>query len=274
MIQKDKYLNNRYIQQGFMSKIKISIVTFLASIILAVFTALAYKSSDACIVDKYVNHEFNVTLSDAKPEQDIDTTAFKTSEKIAKELYRRSGNAREKLIPTTNQICKKYQSCIVIVPELKNFDTATEKVKREYHGDWKKLTDIVRCSIVFSNIKDINHGLEDFNNSGFPIVYIKDRFKNPTKSGYRDINALFDDKKDRIIGEVQFHLCHIIKVKNMEHRLYEAKRDIEGDASKEHRALSPIEQKVIEKLDLISQEIYKEAYDDALKGKTCSLQTQ
>ncbi len=118
--------------------------------------------------------------------------------------------------------------------------------------------------IVF--LLDIAHFIIDF-----AIIYIKDRIANPAPSGYRDMIALFKDPDNSIIGEIQFHLCHILKVKDEEHKLYEIAQGIERKANFERRKLSHEEQQQLQQIRNSGKKIYSAALEQAELGITCKL---
>ena len=91
-------------------------------------------------------------------------------------------------------------------------------------------------------------------------------FKNPTPSGYRDLNVLVELPKSKIIAEVQLHLKEIRKISfGKEHKLYEQRQEIEYLATVENRPLSEIEQGEIERLLLESLNLYKKVWQQYVK---------
>ena len=90
---------------------------------------------------------------------------------------------------------------------------------------------------------------------------MKDRFETPLSSGYRDINVLFRDPKNGHIGEMQFHLESIFKVKDHAHELYEEARSIEAKAAIEGgRSLTAAESARIDELLEQQERMYTNAY--------------
>ena len=97
----------------------------------------------------------------------------------------------------SKEIANKYKGGQIIIPPLKSLERAQEKVDTDYKGNWKALTDLVRGSMSVANLKNLYNAIEEFSKSELKIIYIKDRFKNPSPSGYRDINTLFYDNENQ-----------------------------------------------------------------------------
>ena len=97
------------------------------------------------------------------------------------------------------------------------------------------------------------------------IVKVKNRFKTPANSGYRDINMLVKLPKTNIIAEVQLHLREIAKVKSgPEHDIYEIVQGIERKAASEQRIVSDFEAAQINNLQIQSQHLYQQAWQQYL----------
>jgi hypothetical protein len=93
------------------------------------------------------------------------------------------------------------------------------------------------------------------------IVKVKNRFKKPAVSGYRDLNVLVQLPKTNIIAEVQLHLHDIAEVKNgPEHDIYEAVQKIERLAASENRPLTEVEHAQIKRFRFHSKELYQQAW--------------
>jgi len=209
------------------------------------------------------------THSNIKPSQQRgDLSKLPLAAFFYQDIYKRSGKTLIKLKEVAEEIAKEYSGKAVI-PPLKSFERTKEKVDTDYQGDWKKLTDLVRGSMYFKTIEDINNAMQKFGQSGLKIVFVKDRFQNPAPSGYRDINILFEDSENGVIGEIQFHLCHIADVKEQEHKIYEVIRSIEAKAKNELRKLSPEEQLEINNLRLNSNQLYDDALEASKRGDPC-----
>uniref|UniRef100_A0A7S4UX92 Kinesin light chain n=1 Tax=Ditylum brightwellii TaxID=49249 RepID=A0A7S4UX92_9STRA len=99
---------------------------------------------------------------------------------------------------------------------LKSRERCDEKVANEYDGDYSRLVDIVRASIVVADEDQlilVAEALQDLD-----IVRLKNRFKEPVFTGYCD--ALYNVNIDGIICEVQLHVSAIVAYKEESHHYY------------------------------------------------------
>lgn len=93
------------------------------------------------------------------------------------------------------------------------------------------------------------------------MVKVKNRFKKPAASGYRDLNLLVKLPKTNLIAEVQLHLKAIADVKNgPEHKFYEQIQKIERLAAVESRQINEIEQAQIRTMHHQSKELDQNAW--------------
>ncbi|QIL84592.1 phosphoribosylglycinamide formyltransferase [Vibrio sp. HDW18] len=142
----------------------------------------------------------------------------------------------------------------------KSRQRALEKVTLELDGQVERITDLARATIVANDIASLVNAYETLSRSA-TIVRVKNRFKHPVESGYRDLNVLVQLPKTQIIAEVQFHLAAIAKVKNgAEHQLYEQIQHIERTARQQQRPVTEWEQAQINKIRGISRDLYQQAW--------------
>jgi len=120
-----------------------------------------------------------------------------------------------------------------------------QKFFYKYGSDATKIVDIIRCSFVFDCIKELYCGLDmaidhfvECNRQKNPkltikdCVWLKDRFKNPLKNGYRDIILQVRVPGTDIWAETQFHLKDCIRYKNEhQHKMYEILRHFPNDGA-------------------------------------------
>jgi len=111
---------------------------------------------------------------------------------------------------------------------LKRQERSEEKVRDDYGGDFGKLFDIVRASILCNNASQIVLCVEALRRRpGCTIVRIKNRFRHPLFTGYRDMLVLLqleggpDGKDCPHVCELQLHLAEIAALKAQSHGLYE-----------------------------------------------------
>ncbi len=204
-----------------------------------------------------------------KPLQVRSVSDFKTFNQYCHYFYRHARRTRTKLQKALNDVAKNFYKSYAIIPPLKSYKRAKVKVEKDFNGDWRKLTDLVRGSLSFQNEEDLEEAIKQFGRY-FPIVYKEDRLTNPLPSGYKDVLILFQDPDNKIIGEVQFHLCHILQVKNKEHALYEERQAIARKALEENRALSKQEEEQIQELRARSKKIYRAANQKMQSNIPCA----
>eukprot|EP00957_Ditylum_brightwellii_P177201 13498971-Ditylum_brightwellii.AAC.1 len=95
-----------------------------------------------------------------------------------------------------------------------------EKVKNEYNGDFSRLVDIVRASIVVTDEDQLISVADALKER--EVVRLKNRFKEPLFNGYCD--ALYNIEIDGIVCEVQLHINAIVVHKDESHTYYECFR--------------------------------------------------
>ncbi|WP_165311155.1 RelA/SpoT domain-containing protein [Vibrio ziniensis] len=143
---------------------------------------------------------------------------------------------------------------------VKSAHRAKEKVNTELDGDTARITDLARATIVANDISSLMDAYETLSKE-VTIVKVKNRFKTPAPSGYRDLNILVELPKTGIIAEVQFHLQAIADVKNgAEHKLYEQIQHIERLAKREQRSYTSLETAKINRIRSESKNLYQQAW--------------
>ncbi len=147
------------------------------------------------------------------------------------------------------------------IPPTKTMERAAEKVAKDYGGDWTRITDIARGSVVATSVPDLTTAYDTFQ-SQVDIKKIKNRFKDTKEDGYRDLSVVVQVPGTEILGEVQFHVEQIQNVKMGEgHDIYEQIQAIErktGRTSDDEERLKELKAK--------SRSLYDEAYASALSG--------
>ncbi|MGF1763078.1 phosphoribosylglycinamide formyltransferase [Aliivibrio kagoshimensis] len=147
---------------------------------------------------------------------------------------------------------------------IKSEQRAKIKIATELNGQVNKITDLARATIVANNVNDLMVAYENLNRES-TIVKVKNRFKTPGESGYRDLNLLVKLPKTGLIAEVQLHLADIAEVKSgPEHAIYEKIQKVERLVAVEQRAFSPFELAQIESLRKQSQAMYQQAWQTYL----------
>ncbi|MDE1243010.1 RelA/SpoT domain-containing protein [Vibrio aestuarianus] len=143
---------------------------------------------------------------------------------------------------------------------VKSRDRALTKIAHELDGRADRITDLARATIVANDVPSLVEAYEVLNREA-TIVKVKNRFKSPGASGYRDLNLLVQLPKTNVIAEVQLHLKAIADVKNgPEHELYEKIQQFERNAASERRALNEFEMAKIAQFRRQSIELYQNAW--------------
>jgi len=143
---------------------------------------------------------------------------------------------------------------------IKSKERAQIKIKTDLSNNVAQITDLARTTIISNDIGTLVSTFELLEKQA-KIVSIKNRFKNPAPSGYRDLNILVELPETKIIAEVQLHLNDIAKIKSgPEHDLYEQIQQIERKALSNNRSVNEIEKSRIETLRRESINLYHNAW--------------
>ena len=115
--------------------------------------------------------------------------------------------------------------------KIKSVDRCVEKAMNDYGGDFGRLVDLSRGSIVCQDVKALEQVLEQIktlhDKEQIIIHRVKNRLENPAPGGYRDImmNISMPCRNKRCashVCELQVHLRAFFTIKNGEgHKLYE-----------------------------------------------------
>ncbi|WP_173424733.1 RelA/SpoT domain-containing protein [Photobacterium sanctipauli] len=179
-------------------------------------------------------------------------------------MYHAAPAAQHELANLINEISLVTETASV-VPPVKSKERAEVKINTELNGQVDKITDLARASIVADDIPSLVQAFELMNKE-VEIVAIKNRFKSPTESGYRDLKMLVQLPKSKMIAEVQLHLSAISTVKNgEEHEIYEQVQHIERNALAEKRDITEFEKAQIAKLRATSKNLYHDAWQQYLQ---------
>jgi hypothetical protein len=150
---------------------------------------------------------------------------------------------------------------------VKSKHRAEQKIATDLSGDVQKITDVVRATIVADDVASLVSTYEILEQQ-VTIVSVKNRFKKPAASGYRDLNLLVQLPKSKIIAEVQLHLDAIAQVKSgPEHDIYKVIQTIERKAVNEQRVIHDFEAAQINALRNQSKALYQQAWQPYLTTK-------
>jgi len=110
---------------------------------------------------------------------------------------------------------------------LKLKERVEEKARKDYHGDFLKVVDIIRSSAVFHSFDDLSRAIVALNKPGVvQVVRLKDRVTTPLPSGYRDVLLNLTVEGCAMVMELQLHLKDVIAVKEQAHRIYDFMRTL------------------------------------------------
>lgn len=136
----------------------------------------------------------------------------------------------------------------IILAPLKGLPRATEKVETKYDGDWDKLQDVVRGTVVVPHLNDMPAMIESLRKraraAGFEIRKAENRYVDgpephntgPTPQGYRDM-AVALVHPNGTVTELQLQTNPMFRAKEGEgHTLYEESRTIEADLKRNEKA--------------------------------------
>lgn len=115
---------------------------------------------------------------------------------------------------------------------IKSKARATEKINKDLGGDWTRLTDICRATLVTTDDDhrcDMERLVKVYEAIKPKVVFTKNKFGWPMPSGYMDFNLLVNIEttaQRKMVCEVQLHLYPIQALKEgaLTHRAYEAEQ--------------------------------------------------
>ena len=90
----------------------------------------------------------------------------------------------------------------------------------QYHGDPRRVVDIVRASAIFTTMQQLALAIEALLGDACVLIVVraKDRFNKPCDSCYRDMLLSFRLDGSEHVGELQLQLLSIIDIKESAHR--------------------------------------------------------
>ncbi|HFQ5282982.1 TPA: phosphoribosylglycinamide formyltransferase [Vibrio vulnificus] len=147
---------------------------------------------------------------------------------------------------------------------VKSQQRAKQKIALELNNQPERITDLARATIVADDVASLVSAYEALERET-RIVKVKNRFKSPGESGYRDLNLLVQLPKTNLVAEVQLHLKAIAEVKSgPEHDLYQQIQMMERQAASETRSLNDVELATIKRLRSHSKDLYQQAWQPYL----------
>ena len=162
----------------------------------------------------------------------------------------------------TVERCKKPGGFLVIAP-MKGEKRATEKVKDDYDGDWSKLLDVARSSIVVDSFDDVNQVAAKLRENNIIMARKpKDRITERHPPGYRDCLVNIQ-MPNGIIGEMQILTKSMMMAKFSPegHDNYEITRAIDAKMESEDRKdMTPEEEAAYDEAFAAMEVLYDAAW--------------
>ncbi|WP_028866211.1 RelA/SpoT domain-containing protein [Psychromonas aquimarina] len=181
------------------------------------------------------------------------------------QLYQHALTGQSELESLTERIALLSQTAS-FSSGIKSKPRALNKINTKLAGSSELITDLARSSIVAQDIPSLISAFELIEQET-SVVRIKNRFKSPGASGYRDLSLLVRLPESQIIAEVQLHLEAFSVIKNgTEHHNYEQIQQIERLQLSENRALSELELAAVNKLRKESKQMYHYAWNQYLSA--------
>jgi hypothetical protein len=146
------------------------------------------------------------------------------------ELYDRSRAEEPAFRAMVEKIAGATNSVPAFAPSddgslLKTRASAERKLKDELQGDFTKIRDVLRGTVVSGTVEDTRNAAAEFiEQQGDNILRVKDRIVGHDASGYRDILVNFRTPGG-LVAELQFNSKAMVAAKQGEgHRFYDAMR--------------------------------------------------
>ena len=141
----------------------------------------------------------------------------------ANDLLAEAEEAQPIMLESMRKAIAAFPGSHFVAGPLKRKERIVEKAEKEYGGNYARVVDVVRASVVFQNAADLARligSLSDDEATEVKVVRVKDRFSIPVSGGYRDmlLNVRVGDLQH--VGELQLHIESIKAIKPKAHRLY------------------------------------------------------
>jgi DdrB-like nuclease len=145
------------------------------------------------------------------------------------ELYKKAEGNYKELKRLTEKTSKKYNATAWFRPndqELKSKERSKQKIEG-YGGDASQLKDVIASTVSFKTEKEMYRALEEFDRE-HGVLDLRDRFKKPLPTGYRDI-LMVVRLKDGALAEIQFTKDRLFEAKEhgAGHELYKLWRELD-----------------------------------------------
>ena len=165
---------------------------------------------------------------------------------------------------------------LMLPPAIKSAERCMEKAMNDYNGNFQRLVDLSRGSIVCEDLDSLRNVLAQVDKmrakGDIKIHRLKNRLKAPAPGGYRDLMINFSmPRRNAIcsnhICELQIHLRKFFDIKNGEgHKLYELVRTL-GLTTEEQSSTKVLSQLLPEKAGKSYMDLIMEISSCTGKGK-------
>jgi hypothetical protein len=154
---------------------------------------------------------------------------------------------------------------MIVLGPIKTEASASRKVKDKYKGDFSKLTDVIRATVVVPEYKQMGPVLaalkSEARERGWEVVdgSGENKFVTPTDAGYRDVSMLLRSPNGQI-AEMQVNVAPMWHAKETQgHKLYEEWRVL--DAQREAGTLDASGAEELERLRQAQVSLYGGAWE-------------
>eukprot|EP01084_Bolivina_argentea_P033448 61866_1 len=151
------------------------------------------------ICDAFMKNNYNMTppiVHDEETHENKWDSILSNAEKCQEPLYNFLDTMVESIKSFyTENNSQQNMKTEVAKASLKKHERAKQKVETFYDGNWRRLCDVCRSSIVHDKFEDLYYILlilykNRLNCFGFQIVKIKNRYQSPTDQGWADVTLL------------------------------------------------------------------------------------
>jgi hypothetical protein len=141
---------------------------------------------------------------------------------------------------------------------IKSLERSVEKI----YGTKLMPLDLLAGKVIFENLMDLYHAAEQMEH-GFVVVAFRDRFAEPQRSGYRDLQFIVE-LEGGLRAELKIMLHELDSLDVFEHRIYEIVRTLHN-LRQGKVPLTVVETTVLEVLSQSSKTMYSRVWKHCLE---------
>lgn len=163
---------------------------------------------------------------------------------------------------------------VIVLPPVKAYKRAREKVESDYDGEWDKLLDVNRGAIAFDTKQELDAAADRLRSATSLARPPKDRFAQPLGNGYRDL-LLNPRLPCGMVCEVQLHLKPMLMAREREKLSYDVVRAIQSALDREGREeMTPAEAEAVRRARKMAKNLYARAWDECQAKETAYVPQQ